>query len=99
MTGYGPFMRYLPALMNGLQPDSPLAAVVEAVALRCAASLPGCEHYANRASQSYGRALHKAGAAIADAPFVHSDQTLMAVLLLAIYEASVLSHASRPDVS
>lgn len=88
--GWGPFIRYLPRLLAKSDRGSALQAATHALAFCITALQPELSSWAVAASRWYGEALWKTNAAVADRSASLSNDTLMAVLLLSVYEVSVL---------
>lgn len=89
--GWGPFIQYLPTLLSTSAKQSSLQVAVEALAFCVMSPLPSHSAYARLANLSYGAALRRINLAISDANESLSDETLMATLLMSIYEVQDIS--------
>lgn len=93
--GWGPFVRCLPTLLSTSTEQSSLQIAVEALAYCVMSLLPGRSAYARRANLSYGAALRRINLAISDENESLSDETLMATLLVSIYEVWLTSQVDE----
>lgn len=93
--GWGPFIQCLPTLLSTSAKQSPLQIALEALSFCVMSLLPGHSAYARRANLSYGAALRRINLAISDQNESLSDETLMATLLMSIYEVWLISRVDE----
>lgn len=80
------FMDYLLPMYNASHEGSPLRLSAEAVALCAIAKRPGKLQYVQMACWVYGKAMRAVALAMQDPQRAQLDETLQAVLMLALYE-------------
>ena len=81
------YLTYILPLYNHSNSDTPLIAVVQALALVAFSSLPGRQNLRITARQTYGVAIRKMKAAIQDPVQSLANETLAAVMLFGLYES------------
>lgn len=86
--GWGPFVQVLPQLYANTLQNSALQLALRAVAFYTAGRSPEHRQYASFGSHLYGSALREVQRAVLDPVQVNSNETLMATLLLSVYEVS-----------
>ena len=89
-------LEHLLPLYNKTTPESPLSLATSSVALAFSGNSPTRPNDHQLARSIFGRALRKTGAAIRNPMESKKDETLMAVLLLGLFEVScpsdIVSH-------
>lgn len=90
--GWGPFVQVLPQLYANTPQNSALQLSLRAVAFYTVGRSPEHRGYASFGSHFYGSALREVQRAVLDPVQVNSNETLMATLLLSVYE---LSHCKQ----
>jgi hypothetical protein len=80
------YLEYLLPLYRSSGPDCHLSLAVSAVAIASFGSRPDAKALLRHARQRYGKALCLTNAALRDPIDVKTDSTLMAVMLLGLYE-------------
>ena len=83
-------LEHLLPLYKNTTPDSPLSLATSSVALVLSGSSPAREQDQQLGRQIFGKALQKTSAAIRNSMESKKDETLMAVLLLGLFEVSCL---------
>lgn len=81
-------LEHLLPLYKNTAPESPLSLATSSVALVMSGSSSVKQNDQQLGQSIFGRALHKTSAAIKDPFESKKDETLMAVLLLGLYEVS-----------
>ena len=84
-------LEHLLPLYANTAPDSPLSLATSAVALVLSGSSPRRRTDQDRARQNFGKAIQKTRDAIRSPTESKKDETLMAVLVLGLYEVSEIS--------
>ena len=84
-------LEHLLPLYANTTPDSPLSLATSAVALVLSGSSPRRRTDQERARQKFGKAIQKTRDAIRSPTESKKDETLMAVLVLGLYEVSKIS--------
>ena len=84
-------LEHLLPLYANTTPDSPLSLATSAVALVLSGTSPNKRIDKDRARQTFSKAIRKTRAAIRSPTESKKDETLMAVLVLGLYEVSHIS--------
>ena len=84
----------LPGIYQTSSPGSPLADIITALGLVCLSNTKGTPEALIPARARYGAALHSINASIRDPGAASADETLMAVLLLGLYEDNTATPGS-----
>jgi hypothetical protein len=92
MRGY---LELLVPLYNQTRPSSSLHLATNAVALAACGNYPGRQDLLREAVTAYGRALRKLKDDLKDPVVSKSDETVLAILLFSLYEASSLITSAR----
>jgi hypothetical protein len=80
------YLEYLLPLYQSNDSGNHLSLAVSAVAMAAFGSRPAIKSFSQHARQTYGKALYLTNEALRDPVEVKEDRTLMAVLLLGLYE-------------
>jgi hypothetical protein len=92
MRGY---LELLLPLYTQARPSSSLHLATNAVALAACGNYPGRQDLLKEAVAAYGKALRKLNDDLKDPVISKSDETVLAILLFSLYEASSLITSAR----
>lgn len=96
MRGY---LNLLLPLYNRTLPSSPLHLATKAVALAAYGNYPGKHQLMSDAAKAYGEALSKLNEDLRDPVTGSKDETILAILLVSLYEVSRLTASAKSSVA
>lgn len=82
------YLEHLVPLYNQASPSSVLHAATQAVALCTLGAYPNRSHMLQKARRKYGDTLQRVKIALSDPVQAKSDETLLAIMMCALYEVS-----------